>query len=92
MTEILITGDFTTEKALEWKTVLNSEAKKEIEFTVNLLDVSEADIVGVNALISTHKILSDQGKSLVVKLQKSSAVYDLLHLTKFLPILTVRLI
>ncbi|MFT5886355.1 MAG: anti-anti-sigma regulatory factor [Arcticibacterium sp.] len=92
MTEILITGDFTTEKALEWKTVLNSEAKKETEFAVNLLDVSGADIVGVNALISTHKILSNKGKSLTVKLQKNSAVYELLHLTKFLPILNVKLI
>jgi anti-anti-sigma regulatory factor len=92
MTEIKISGDFTMENALKWKEVLNSATNGNEDLRLNLLEVSEADIVGVNALISTHKLLANKDKQLRIILKKDSEIYELLHLTKFLPILNVSLV
>jgi len=83
---ILITGDFSTENALEWKQKLNGLAVNSLNLEVDLTQVKEVDLVGVNALVSTHKILSDKGSQLEVILKNGSRMYDMLHLTKFISI------
>lgn len=80
---ISINGDFTTEKALEWKEKLNTLAANSEILEVDLSEVLDADIVGVNALVTTHKILSNKGKELHIVLKKGSRMSEMLHLTKF---------
>ena len=81
--EISITGDFTTEKALEWKEKLNELASTSETLKVDLTEVSDADIVGVNVLVTSHKILSDKNSQLQIVLKKGSRMAEMLHLTKF---------
>lgn len=81
--EISITGDFTTEKALEWKEKLNELASTSETLKVDLTEVSDADIVGVNVLVTSHKILSDNNGQLQIVLKKGSRMAEMLHLTKF---------
>lgn len=81
--EISITGDFTTEKALEWKEKLNELASTSETLKVDLTEVSDADIVGVNVLVTSHKILSDKNSQLQIVLKKGSRMAQMLHLTKF---------
>ncbi len=81
--EISIIGDFTTEKALEWKEKLNELASTSETLKVDLTEVSDADIVGVNVLVTSHKILSDKNSQLQIVLKKGSRMAEMLHLTKF---------
>lgn len=81
--EISITGDFTTEKALEWKEKLNALAVNSDSLKIDLTEVTDADIVGVNALVSSHKVLSDKNGQLQIVLKKGSRMAEMLHLTKF---------
>jgi anti-anti-sigma regulatory factor len=80
---IAIVGDFTTEKALEWKDKLNKLAKSWESLEVDLTKVTDADIVGVNALVTSHKILSERGQSISVIFKRGSRMAEMLHLTKF---------
>ncbi len=80
---ISIIGDFNTEKALEWKEKLNALAVNSETLKVDLTEVSDADIVGVNALVTSHKILSDKNGQLQIVLKKASRMAEMLHLTKF---------
>lgn len=87
MKSIKIIGDLTTETALDWKLKLNKVALESEGLYLDLTAVTDADIVGANAIISTLKILKDSGKQMKFDLKKGSEIYDLLHLTKFVGML-----
>ncbi|SOE21722.1 STAS domain-containing protein [Spirosomataceae bacterium TFI 002] len=87
MQKIIIEGDLTTEKALEWKNKLNKAAQESDGISLDLTGVKHADIVGANAIISTFKILKDAGKKMSFDFNKNSEIYELLHLTKFVGML-----
>jgi anti-anti-sigma regulatory factor len=89
METLIIQGNFTTEVALNWKKKLNTLAQKESKLVLNLKDVQEADIVGVNAIVSTHKLMADRKARLEIKIRKGSSLHNILHLTKFNSILAV---
>lgn len=83
MEVIELDEDFTTERALAYKEKLNEYAKKYSVMTIDARKVNNADIVGVNALATTQKIIEDKGGKLIVRLNKDSELFRLLHLTKF---------
>ncbi len=89
MQKLTIEGNLTTEKALEWKNKLNQLALSSESLELDLTKVYEADIVGVNAIISTYKLLQDSGKKMSVKIKKNSEMHEMLHLTKFLGMLPI---
>jgi ABC-type transporter Mla MlaB component len=84
--KISIIGDFSTMKALEWKQQLNSFASNFETLEVDLTGVTEADIIGVNALVTTHKILLAKERQLKITVKKPSKMWEMLNLTKFMPI------
>ncbi|MDQ5929728.1 MAG: hypothetical protein QG594_1509 [Bacteroidota bacterium] len=85
--KITVIGDFTTMKALEWKEQLNSFAVNFESLDVDLTQVTDADIIGVNALVTTHKLLLAKGRKLKIRMPKKSKISEMLHLTKFSSIL-----
>jgi anti-anti-sigma regulatory factor len=91
MEVIELDGDFTTERALAYKEKLNEWARKYSDITIDARKVHAADIVGVNALATTQKILSDKGGNLIVQLNQDSELYRMLHLTKFSTIIRLQL-
>jgi anti-anti-sigma regulatory factor len=88
---IELDGDFTTERALAYKEKLNEWARKYSNLTIDARKVSATDIVGVNALATTQKIITDKGGSMIVKLNKNSELQRLLHITKFTAIIWLQL-
>ncbi len=78
-----ISGDFTAEIALEHKEKVNALAHSSDEISLDLTEVTECDIVGINTIASTHKIVSDKGGKLIVKVSDKGELKKLLHLTKF---------
>ncbi len=88
---IELDGDFTTERALVYKEKLNDLARKYSNLTIDARKVSATDIVGVNALATTQKIITDKGGSMIVKLNKNSELQRLLHITKFTAIIWLQL-
>ncbi|MFY7911983.1 MAG: STAS domain-containing protein [Emticicia sp.] len=91
MEVIKLEGDFTTERALAHKESLNKLAREYSDITIDARNVNNTDIVGVNAIATTQKILADKGGSLIVKLNKDGELYRLLHLTKFSTIIRMQL-
>ncbi|MFB0946851.1 MAG: STAS domain-containing protein [Spirosomataceae bacterium] len=87
--ELTIGPDFTTENALKHKQELHQLAKSVSSLIIDLRHVKRADLVGINAIVSTHKILTDRGGRLVIKVTLKSKFDHLLQLTKFQKILTV---
>ncbi|AWV99101.1 STAS domain-containing protein [Arcticibacterium luteifluviistationis] len=84
METMIINGDFTTEKALEWKKLLNKAAQRTSVLHLDLRDTQDADIVGVNAIATTFKMLQDKDGSMRLKINEDSTIYKLLGQTKFL--------
>jgi anti-anti-sigma factor len=91
MKVIKLDGDFTTEYALAHKEKLNDLARKYSNLILDARKVSSADIVGVNALATTQKIITVKGGSMIVQLNKDSELHRLLHLTKFTAIIRLQL-
>ena len=81
--ELTINGDFTTEHALKHKVNLHELARSKQTLTINLRNVEKADIVGVNTLVTTYKIMSNLGSLLFLKISKNGDLQQLLHLTEF---------
>lgn len=81
--KVSITGDLTTMNALDWKEKLNGFAQEFNHLEIDLTGVTDADIIGVNALVTTHKILTKKGNQLKIKISGSSKISEMLHLTKF---------
>lgn len=90
MEVIELDGDFTTERALAYKEKLNDLARKYSNLTIDARKVNVTDIVGVNALATTQKIISDKGGSMIVQLTKNSELHRLLHLIKFTTIIRLQ--
>ncbi|WP_341227103.1 STAS domain-containing protein [uncultured Arcticibacterium sp.] len=84
METMIIEGDFTTEKALEWKKLLNKAAQRSSTLHLDLSATEDADIVGVNAIATTFKMLQDKDGSMKLKINEDSTIYKLLSQTKFL--------
>lgn len=91
MKTITIEENLVTEVALVWKKKLTNIAEKEAKITLNLTKVQEADIVGVNTLVSTHKLLKNKNGLLEIEVKKDSSLHKILHLTKFMNILSITL-
>lgn len=87
--ELVINGKFTTEEALKHKTNFHKVAKECEALVIDLRNIEDADIVGVNVLATTHKILSDRGRKLELKVSPDSELMSLLELTKFKHILKI---
>jgi len=83
MEVIELKGDFKTEHALVCKEKLNDLARKYSNLTIDARKVSTTDIVGMNALATTQKIITDKGGTMILQLNKDSELYRLLHLAKF---------
>jgi anti-anti-sigma regulatory factor len=88
---IELDGDFTTEHALAYKEKLNEWARNYSNLTIDARKVYATDIVGINALATTQKIIADKGGKLIVWLNKDGELYRLLHLTKFSIIIRLEL-
>lgn len=84
METMIIKGDFTTEKALEWKKILNKAAARNATLHLDLSETQDADIVGVNAIATTFKMLQDKEGQMRLKINEGSSIYKLLSQTKFL--------
>lgn len=84
METMIIEGDFTTEKALEWKKLLNKAAQRSSSLALDLTGTQDADIVGVNAIATTFKMLQDKEGSMKLKINEDSTIFKLLSQTKFL--------
>lgn len=91
MEVIELDGDFTTERALAYKEKLNEWARKYSDIIIDARKVNSSDIVGVNALATTQKIIADKGGKMTVRLNKDGELYRLLHLTKFSTIIRLEL-
>lgn len=87
--ELSINGNFTTEEALKHKVMLHQMATENESLVVDLRNVEIADIVGINVLITTHKIMYDRGFKFAIKVKSGGELMSLLHLTKFNRILNI---
>lgn len=85
-------GPLTSQHALQVKEDLLNLAKESstIVLVVDLTEVTEADVVGVNALAIAHKILSEKNGYLLARCKKNGEVARMLHLTKFDQIISVQ--
>lgn len=85
-------GPLTSQHALQVKEDLLTLARDTNTkvLVVDLNDVQEADVVGVNALAIAHKTLSEKNGYLVAQCKKNGEVARMLHLTKFDTIITVQ--
>lgn len=88
--EIKINGNLVTEKALAYKSEWLELTNNFKTILLNLSNVKNVDIVGINALVTTHKKLQDKGGELVILIPKEGELRKLLHLTKFDSILTLK--
>ncbi len=84
-------GDLTSQKALEVKETLEQVvAAGNIHLQLDLKEVADADVVGVNALAITYKLVNTQDGTMDVLLKKDSALAKMLHLTKFSQVLSLQ--
>ena len=83
-------GELTSQKALEVKeTLATLVASGTTNIQIDLLGVTEADVVGVNALAITYKLVNEHDGSMTVLLKKDSQLAKMLHLTKFSQVLSL---
>jgi anti-anti-sigma factor len=83
-------GELTSQKALEVKESLATlVASGTTHIQIDLLGVTEADVVGVNALAITYKLVNEHDGSMTVLLKKDSQLAKMLHLTKFSQVLSL---
>jgi anti-anti-sigma regulatory factor len=87
--ELTISGNFTIEEALKYKVRLHKMATENESLVIDLRNTESADVVGVNLLATTHKILKDRGQKLAIKVAPNSELMTLLQLTKFTEILEI---
>lgn len=85
-------GPLTSQHALQVKEDLLNLAKETGTrvLVIDLTEVIEADVVGVNALAMAHKALSEKGGYLLARCKKNGEVARMLHLTKFDRIISVQ--
>jgi anti-anti-sigma regulatory factor len=84
------TGNLTSQNAYELKNeLLNLVNQGHKILCINLLEVADADVVGVNALAITHKEIMALGGKMDLLINKNSQLATLLHLTKFNKIFTI---
>ncbi len=77
-------GNFTQKEAIDFKDHLLSEIQSgHNHLVVNLYEVKESDIVGVNALAVAHKAINNLDGKLEILVNKNSSISHLLHVTKF---------
>ncbi len=89
-TELSIAGNFTTEEALKHKTNFHKIAQECDALVIDLRNIDTADIVGVNVLMTTHKIMYDRGLEMTLKISPKSELMNLLKLAKFTSILKIK--
>lgn len=83
-------GDLTSQQALEAKDALAQlVAAGNIHLQLDLTKVTDADVVGVNALAITHKLINGLDGTMEVLLKKNSSLAKMLHLTKFSNVLSL---
>ena len=83
-------GELTSQKALEVKESLATlVASGTTHIQIDFLGVTEADVVGVNALAITYKLVNEHDGSMTVLLKKDSQLAKMLHLTKFSQVLSL---
>jgi anti-anti-sigma regulatory factor len=83
-------GNFTQKEAIDFKEQLLTEIKSgNKNLTVDLYEVAEADIVGVNALAIAHKTMGDANGKIQILLKKDSHISHLLQVTKFNKVLHI---
>lgn len=83
-------GNLTSQKAYELKNVLSKIVNQgNTNLSIILSEVDEADVVGVNALVMTHKLVGQFDGKIEVILKKDSHLDSLIHLTKFSHIFTI---
>lgn len=85
-----IFGDFTSQKAIENKTILSAMIEKgTINFSIDCTKVKDVDVVGINTLAILHKSIRNKTGRMSIQLKKESQLSKMLHLTKFEKILTL---
>lgn len=83
-------GDLTSQRAYHLKNQLSKIISQgNLSLSLNFWNTQEADIVGVNALAITQKVLKDMNGKMSMILKKGSQLDLLLHLTKFNKIFTI---
>jgi anti-anti-sigma factor len=85
-----IIGDFTSQKAMEVKNSLSNLIEKgNANLSIDCTNVSDVDVVGINALAVIYKQLRSKKGILTILLNKDSHLSKMLHLTKFNKIFTL---
>jgi len=85
-----IIGDFTSQKAMEVKSILsNFPEKGDANLSIDCINVRDVDVVGINALTMIYKQLRSKNGILTILLKKDSHLSKMLHLTKFEKIFTL---
>ena len=83
-------GDLTSQTAYQLKNELSKIISQgNINLSINFCNTEEADIVGVNSLAMTQKVVREMNGKMSIILKKSSQLDWLLHLTKFNKIFTL---
>ena len=83
-------GNLTSQNAYELKNELFKIINQgNINLSLTLSNVDESDIVGINAMALTHRLIKKLGGKLEIIIKQDSHLETLLHLTKFKNILTI---
>lgn len=81
---LTLEGNLTSASAIDFKRdliTLIGEHKKDCH--VNISDLKQMDVTGVNALAMAHKAATKIGKQLVIVSSDQNPAEEFLHLTKF---------
>lgn len=81
---ISLSGNLTSKSAIDFKRdLLNVMEEKRNDCYLDITNLNQLDVTGVNALAMAHKTAQRIGKKLVIVSSGSDAAYEFLHLTKF---------
>ena len=84
MLSLALSGSLTTMRAIEFKNdLIKMINTQRTDCAIDISELRELDIAGINALALAHKTTLSHGKQLTILSNSKNPADEFLHLTKF---------
>ncbi len=86
--QVILSGKLTLMDALTLKDELPKKAEGYEAVSIDMMNVTEIDLTGFNALLMTKRQIGN--KEVKIKVDSKHGIHDLIHLTKFDNLFTIQ--
>jgi len=90
---IELRGALSSTDAIQLKSkILQKLSEDATALTIDICEVEQVDIAGLNTLVLSKKYANQVQKSLSIKARKGNPIFELVHLTKFGPFIDIEIV